>query len=749
MDETAKTAGGQEIRQLTDQELEEILKKSEGKTDFPPVSFDEFTPPSYDEWVDVCCALLKGRPFDKVMYTRTYEGITFSPIYTWKTGPDAQEKILPRDEYPGMGNFLRGQTACGYEKHPWGIAQVCDETLPADSNELLKHEIDRGSTVYHVRVDSATLDGVDVTDAEKPGDTGVSLTTLEDMHTLLSGLDLAHIPFMMYAGVSPLALLALTAAAVRAQGGDIRALEGVIGANPLAELAAHGRNRMPLEKSYEEMAACIRWTRKHAPELRTVMVSSDVFSLGGAQAVQETAYTFGMAVEYIREMQKRGLSIHDIARSLYFGFNIGANFYIEIARLRAARVVWAQIMEAFGADEEDRAMKIHARPAFFTKTIFDAGVNMLRNTTEAFSAVVGGVDTYENSPYDDTVRKGDEFSRRIARNLQIMLQEEFGMLRPIDPAGGSWAIEALTKEMAEKIWQEFQCIEGRGGMTKALMEGYPQKEIARVLAERFRNLDLRRDSAVGNNMYPNIAEELIRPRPEDTEALRKQLAESMQAYRKDQDMTERVSALHELRQAKEDGLVDSAVRAFSAGATLGEVSEITGTGEDSLSVEAIAPHRWTERYEALRFDTEAYKEKTGQNVEVFLANMGRIPQHKARADFSTSFLQVGEFNVHLNEGFQDDETMSGIDKCAKAAAEFPYDAAVICSTDATYPDIVPELAPKLKAALPEAAVLFLAGAAPKELEEIYRAAGVDEFISVRANCYEILRMLQKKKGMIE
>ena len=212
------------------------------------------------------------------------------------------------------------------------------------------------------------------------------------MHTLLSGLDLAHIPFMMYAGVSPLALLALTAAAVRAQGGDIRAMKGVIGANPLAELAAHGRNRMPLEKSYEEMAACIRWTRKHAPELRTVMVSSDVFSLGGAQAVQETAYTFGMAVEYIREMQKRGLSIHDIVRSLYFGFNIGANFYIEIARLRAARVVWAQIMEAFGADEEDRAMKIHARPAFFTKTIFDAGVNMLRNTTEAFSAVVGGVD---------------------------------------------------------------------------------------------------------------------------------------------------------------------------------------------------------------------------------------------------------------------------------------------------------------------------------------------------------------------
>lgn len=197
------------------------------------------------------------------------------------------------------------------------------------------------------------------------------------------------------------------------------------------------------------MAETIRWARKNAPSVATVFITSDVFSLGGAQAVQEIAYTFGVAVEYVREMLKRGISIHDIAQSFYFGFNVGATFFIEIAKLRAARQVWSNIMKAFGAEEEDRSMKIHAKPAFFTKTIFDVGVNMLRNTTEAFSAVVGGVDTYENAPYDDTVRKGDEFSRRIARNLQIMLQEEFGMLRPIDAAGGSWAIENSPKR-----WQK-------------------------------------------------------------------------------------------------------------------------------------------------------------------------------------------------------------------------------------------------------------------------------------------------------
>lgn len=750
MEEATKgTSEVQETRQLTDKELEEILRQSEKKKDFPPVSFDEFEMPGYEEWVEACNALLKGKPFEKIMYTPTYEGITFSPIYTYQTGPDATKDILPTDNYPGMGDFLRGQRVNGYKEQPWGIAQACDETLPKETNELLKTEIERGSTVYHVRVDSATLDSVDVMDAKHPGDIGVSITTLEDMHDLIDGLDLDHIPFMMYAGTSSVGLLALLAAARKAQGKTMSDVEGVVGANPLAQLVKKGRNQISLAESYDEMAACIRWAKDNAPKLRTVMVRSDVFSRGGAQAVQEVAYTFGMAVEYVRELLDRGLSIHDIAQSFYFGFNTGATFFIEIAKLRAARVVWANIMAAFGAEEEDRAMKIHARPALFTKTIFDPGVNMLRTTTEAFSAVVGGVDTYENTPYDETVRKGDAFSRRIARNLQIMLQEEFGMLRPIDPAGGSWALEALTKELTEKIWAEFQKVESLGGMTKALEAGYPQEEIAKVLEKRFKNLDFRKDSAVGNNMYPNMTEILLEPRPEDTEGLRKTLTDQANAYRADQDLAARVAALSALKTAKDAALVDVAMDAFAAGATMGEVREILSTGEGSQAVTPVAPHRWTERFEDLRFTTEKFVKETGKNVEVFLANMGRIPQHKARADFSTSFLQVGEFNVHLNDGFQDDENMSAFDKCAQAAAEFPYDAAVICSTDATYPDIVPELAPKLKKALPEGCVLFVAGAQPKDKEELYRAAGVDDFISVKSNCYETLRMLQKKKGMIE
>lgn len=724
---------------LTDKELEAMLRKSEKVTEFPEVTFDEFTPPTWDEWVEACNALLKGKPFDKIMYTKNYEGITFKPIYTRKD----TDEILPTDDYPGMGDFLRGSTVNGYIHEPWGIAQSCDETMPAENNELLKHEIDKGSTVYNIKFDTATLNAVDVADAEKPGDEGVNVTTADDMNVLLNGLDFEKYPVMMYTGATAVNLLGLTSAVLKAQGKDVKCLRGVIGADPLGELIRKGSSKASLDALYDDMAESIKWAKANAPELRTVFVRSEVFTDGGAEAVQEVAYTFAEAVEYIRQMLKRGVSLKDAASSLYFCFNQGANFFMEIAKLRALRQVWAAIMEAFGAEEADRSIMVHGRSSRFTKTVIDPYVNMLRNTTQTFSSVVGGVNTYENAPFDEMIRKGDEFSRRIARNLHVMLQEEFGMLRPIDAAGGSWAVESLTKEIAEKIWAEFQKVEGMGGITAALKEGYPQKTIAAVLEQRFKNLDYRKDRAVGVNMYPNMTEEPLDPRPEDTEKLKKLRVAAVEAFRGDIDteyLKEKLAGVDTVEKAED---------AFAAGATVAEVAAARGAAAGDVTVEPIAVHHWTERYEALRFDTERYIKETGKNIEVFLANMGPIPQHKARADFSTSFLQVGEFNVHLNDGFQDGEDGTAIEKCVKAAAAEHYDVAVICSTDATYPEIVPALAPELKKVLPEGATLFLAGAAPKDLEEQYRAAGVDDFISVSANCYEILRMLQKKKGMIE
>lgn len=719
-------------------DLQAILKKAEKQTDFPDVPLDEFTPPSYEEWKEECIALLKGAPFDKKMYTKTYEGITFEPMYT-RIGT---EDILPKAAFPGMDDFLRGARPNGYVNAPWGIAQACDETMPQDNNELLKHEQAKGSTIYNIRLDRSTRLGEDARHAQKPGDEGCSLTTLEDMHILLDGLNLEKYPLYLYAGQTALPILAVTAAALRASGRDVSTLQGVIGANPLGELAELGTGGRPLEQLYDEMADSARWAVKNAPKLRTIMVQSDVFSRGGASDIQEIAYTLAMATAYLRALMERGLTIDEAAGQIMFTFSMGANFFMQVAKLRAVRPVWAQIVEAFGGSTAAQRMHIHARPALFFKTVYDPYVNMLRNTTEIFSGVVGGLDSFENAPFDEVIRKGDEFSRRIARNVQIILQEEFGLLQPIDPAGGSWAVESLTRQVREKIWKEFQKIESDGGMLASLQEGYPQQQIAEVLASRFKSLELRRDRIVGNNMYPNMTETRLDPRTEDLGEIRRQRVAAIEAYLSDIDLEYRDAQLDKLRKCQSNR-VEAAVAAAGGGATLEELNNaLQRDGMVCCTVQSIAPHRWSERFETLRIRTEEHVKETGRNVRIFLANMGPIPQHKARADFTTGFLQVGAFEVVGNDGFKT------VEEAAKAAGESEADAVVICSTDATYPEIVPELAPKLHEVLPQATV-FLAGAAPKDLLETYREAGIDEYISVRANCYEVLQSLQRKKGMIE
>ena len=724
----------EEKERSSDEELQKLLKKSADVEDFPDVPLDEFTPPTDEEWKAACEALLKGAPFEKKMFTKTYEGITFDPMYTRKHTED----ILPKGVMPGMGDYLRGVDAAGYIGKPWGIAQACDETLPAENNELLRHENDKGATIYHIVLDTASRAGVDARQAEKVGDTGTSVTTVEDMHVLLTGLDLAKFPLYVYTGANAVPLLALVAAARRAAGKDMKNVRGIVGADPIGTLVTDGKLPASLDSYYDSLAAAARWATVNAPHLRTVFVRSDVYSSGGANDVQEVAAVLAAATAYLRALCERGLTIDAAASQIAFAFSMGANFFLQIAKLRAVRPLWAQIVKAFGGNAEAQKMRIHARPALFFKTVYDPYVNMLRNTTEIFSGVVGGIDSFESAPFDEPIRKGDEFSRRIARNVQIMLQEEFGLLQPIDPAGGSWAVETLTRQMKEKIWAAFQGIEKEGGIAAALRAGTVQEGIAKVLADRFKNADLRRDRIVGNNMYPNMTETLLETRAEDTAALKAQRTKDIEAYLSDIDTKHRDETLAAF---KADGSVQNAVEAALAGATIAELMAALTAGKGAETVAAIAPHRWSERFEALRRRTEDYKAAKDDNVKIFLANMGPIPQHKARADFTTGFLQVGAFEVLGNDGFKT------VDEAAEAARASGADAVVICSTDATYPEIVPALAPKLHKVLPQARV-FLAGAAPKDLLETYKEAGIDEYISVRANCYEILEGLQKQKGMI-
>lgn len=309
----------------------------------PLVTFDEFTPPSYEEWKQEVVTALKGGSFEKSMFTKTYEGITLNPIYRLED----QEKITHNKTYPGIESNLRGANAGGYIHKVWTIAQECDGKTPAEANEMVKYELLKGTTAASVVLDTATRKGCDPdkADVKDVADIGVSLATVADVEKLLDGVDLEKFEIDIYAGASNIALLAAVITACEKKGLALEKLHGAITADPIGELALDGKLVRPLDEYYDEMAHSIAWAEKNAPQLKTVVVNTDVYHNGGANDVQEVAYAMNEAVTYMRAMERRGIDVNTFCRHLRFHFSIGANFFMEIAKLRSLKMVWAQIVK--------------------------------------------------------------------------------------------------------------------------------------------------------------------------------------------------------------------------------------------------------------------------------------------------------------------------------------------------------------------------------------------------------------------
>ena len=711
------------------------------KNDIPEISFEEFEVTNYAKWKEEAIAALKGADFDRSMFTPTYEGITLKPIYL----KEDLDKLSDPKSYPGQYNYLRGVQAGGYISGLWTIAQLCDAKMPQALNAMQKRELLKGNQAIGFYFDTATLMGID--DPQAAGkyfaDKGVSMATFEDLKIALADIEIEQFPFAVYCGASNLAFLANLAALAKERGIELNKLKGAITADPIGELVVEGSLNRPMEEYYDEVAHSIAWAAKNAPELRTLLIDADVYHDGGASAVQEAAYAMSEAVTYIKAMLMRGLEINTIAKHIRFHFSIGANFFMEVAKLRSVKMLWAQVVEAFGGDEEAKKIELFVSTSTFTQTTYDPYVNLLRAATQSFSAVVGGINGMNVKPFDYSIRPSDEFSRRIARNIQIMFQHEFNFLQPIDPAGGSWYIEPLTEEFTEKAWLKFQELEAEGGIVPLLMSGKVQEKVNEVLESRFKNLASRKDRAVGNNMYPNMTEELLEVPTVDFVALQNQREIALQANKADRDEKVVNDSLAEIKNAagiEGGGLVDLCIKAIRQGATMGEINNALAVDASGTTIIPIAPHRWTERFEEMRFRTETFERKTGENVKIFLANMGPIPQHKARADFVTSFMQVAKFEVLTNNGFKT------VEEAVEAALESQANVAIVCSTDATYPELAPAVTKLLKEKNPSMKV-FLAGAPSKELKEICDEAGMDDYISVKSNCYDTLPRMQKERGM--
>ncbi|GAB7140066.1 methylmalonyl-CoA mutase family protein [Deferribacterales bacterium RsTz2092] len=688
--------------------------------------FNEFKAPTYDEWKAAAKKALapKGEAtvedsvFDKKLLTKTYEEITLKPIYN---AEDVKNSAFA-GALPGDAPYVRAVSVGGYITNPWVVAQECDQATAAEVNKALKSELPRGLQAVGLRLDCASRLATDPDKAPdgQVGSKGVSVSTLKDVKTILDGVD-ANTPFRVDAGVSALPFIAFAVAA-KAK------LSGVIGADPVGTLAKYGEVPASLDSLYDQLAATTNWAEKNAPALKTIVVDTSSYNNAGANAVQELAYAMATAVEYIEQLGKRGVSFKVVAKHLQLAFSIGSNLFMEIAKIRAARILWNEVVTAYGESGAEVAANIHVKTAHFTKTVYDYHVNMLRSTTEAFSGVVGGANSMHVGTFDEAVRRGDDFSRRIARNVQILLREECGLVQPIDPAGGSYYIESITEDLAKRAWELLGKIDADGGMVKALEKGTPQADVAKVLAAREKKLANRSDVVVGNNNYVNLAEKPLAPeKPVDVAAIKKAVA----ANRKS-------GAASSLKAGTDASVVDAAIKAAEAGASTGEiVAALKGNGSPAKVAKLNASRR-TEVFEKLREKTAANKSK---NVKVFLGNFGPIPQHKGRADFSRSFFEVGAFEVVSNDGFD------AADKLADEAGKAKPDVVVICSSDKLYPENVPAIAKAVKAKASGAKVFLAGKPADATLEKAYKDAGVDDFIYMGVDCLKVLTDLQKAKGI--
>jgi methylmalonyl-CoA mutase len=687
---------------------------------------NDFKPHSYEEWRAAAQALLKDKPFDKVMKSTLIEGITLEPIYR-------REDIANLDvkrELPGMGAHVRGKTTDGYTDNAWTISEEIPASTPAEFNKAALNDLSRGQNELNVPLDCATCAGQDADKADEKsvGCCGLSVSTMADLEKAFDGVHLEMISTYLQSGSSGLPVASLLLALAKKRGLKLSELAGCVESDPLGVLAAQGKLPMSLSEAFGEMAELTAYAAKNAPKLQTIGISGLAYSNGGASAVDELAYVLATFAEYVREMQKKGVEIDAVARHARVTLTLGSNFFMEIAKLRAARLLLANVVEAFGGKGDSKAIYIHARGANWNKSRLDPYANLLRSTTETFSGAIGGVNGMHTSAFDETYAMPDEFSRRIARNQQIIMQEECELTRTIDPAGGSYYVEWLTDQVAQKAWAIFQKIEAAGGMTKALESGSVEDQIGKLRADRLKKIQQRRDEIVGVNAYPNATEKLVADRRPNAKAVKAQRTAEVSKARKSVAIA--------------DTKVESLIDAASKGASLGEIAAALRKDATPATIaKPVVQTRAATPYEKLRAASAAYAAKNGHAPQILQANMLASRAYRIRADWTSSFFNAAGIQMLNDVDYKTPEDL------VKAVAEKGVKLVVITSSDDNYVTLAEATAKALKA-MPNAPYVMLAGTPTPEQEAPWKAAGVDEYVNVRANNYALNHKMLEMTGAI-
>lgn len=571
--------------------------------------FDDFPPVSTDAWEAIIEKDLKGAPYDKKLIWRTYEGFNVNPYYR----AEDLEKISHMGTLPGEFPFLRGNKK---DNNQWHIRQNIDARDVEKANAKALDVLMKGVTSLGFEVEDDSM-----------------LSPVE-FKKLLNDICLESIELNFISGHASSKIVDLLKEEIKEKKIPTESITGSVDFDPIGFLTLKGNVCKSLAHSFDKSKQLIDKT-KDLPAFRAITIHGDYFKNSGSGIVQELAFSLAAGVEYLTQLTERELSVDEIAQKLKFNFAASNVYFMEIAKLRAARLLWSKIVESYGVkDKEKVKMYIHSVTARWNKTIYDPYVNMLRTTTEGMAAALGGTDSLTIEPFNTVFDIPSEFSERIARNQQNLLNEESYFSKIADPSAGSYYIEQLTASIAEHAWNLFLEIQEEGGYVEAFKKGIIQKAIKETAAKRNKNIATRRDNLLGVNQFPNFTESI-------------------------------------------DKEVDTSV------------FEPIDLSTENAIAETLKPYRGSQPFEFLRYKTDKYAKANGR-PKVFMFTYGHLAMRKARAQFSCNFFACAGFEVKDNNGFKT------VDEGIQAALDYKADIVVICSSDDEYAQIAPEINEKLK-----------------------------------------------------
>ncbi len=711
----------------------------------------EFARPTIADWEKLARAELKGAGPETLAWT-TPEGIVVKPLYT----KDDLAGLAHLDGMPGIAPYVRGPRATMYANRPWTIRQYAGFSTAEESNAFYRKALAGGQAGLSVAFDLATHRGYDSDHPRVTGDVGkagVAIDSVEDMKILFDGIPLDKMSVSMTMNGAVLPVLAAFVVAGEEQGVSADKLSGTIQNDILKEFMVRNTYIYPPAPSMRIVADIIAHTARHMPKFNSISISGYHMQEAGATCVQELAFTLADGLEYVRAALSQGLDVDAFAPRLSFFFAIGMNFFMEIAKLRAARLLWAEMMQPFGPKKADSlALRTHCQTSGVSLTEQDPYNNVVRTAFEAMAAALGGTQSLHTNSFDEALALPTPFSSRIARNTQLILQEETGIANVVDPLAGSYYLEHLTASMADEARKLIGEVEALGGMTKAVESGMPKLRIEEAAARRQARIDRGEEVVVGVNKYKPSEQEPIEIRDIDNTAVRDSQIARLKAVRAKRDaaaVEKTLAALGEAAKTGKGNLLALAIDAMRARATVGEVSDAlekvyTRHRATIRSVTGIygSAYEGDAGFARIKDDVANFAKAEGRRPRMLVVKLGQDGHDRGAKVIATAFADIG-FDVDVGPLFQTPE------EAARQAIENDVHVVGVSSQAAGHKTLVPALIDALKAARAEDIVVVCGGVIPPQDYQALLDAGVAAIYGPGTNiphaAAEVIGLVRRRK----